>query len=308
LQYFSLVPLWKCRHNGDHAECSLSSVRLSLSSPLFLFLSSLSPSLPLSLSPSPSPLLSQQVQQKDALIAEMNDQLHSNTAFRSEDADEALLKQQQMQRDIHELRTAVQERDQIITNLNSKIQQDGLVGETARGSQIAEREKAIAEQMVHLQEVAKHQYDMQAQLMEVQEMLQQQQAQMEEQSHQQALAQQQQLQMAAQSQQLAALQQGIGSYSQAGGDSKVFRIDDVPDEDEEDEDDGDGEGGVGGGRSAVQGKSISKTPTPKEWSQEQGSINASNRYQTQFSILPPLSINHCARKESLYYNNRPRPE
>jgi len=177
----------------------------------------------------------------------------------------------------------VQERDQIITNLNSKIQQDGLVGETARGSQIAEREKAIAEQMVHLQEVAKHQYDMQAQLMEVQEMLQQQQAQMEEQSHQQALAQQQQLQMAAQSQQLAALQQGIGSYSQAGDNSKVFRIDDIPDEDEEDEDD-DEEESVGAGKGAVQGRSISKTPTPKEWSQEQGSINASNRFQSRFPV------------------------
>lgn len=172
----------------------------------------------------------------------------------------------------------VQERDQIITNLQSKLQQEGVVGETARGSQIAEREKAIAEQMVHLQEVARHQYDMQAQLMEVQQMLQGQQAQLEEQSHQQALAQQQQMQMAAQSQQLAALQQGIagaGSYSHGGGvhhmhyGEGMMRLEDGGDDEEEEE------GGGRGGPVAARG--ISKTPTPKEWSQEQGSINASNR-------------------------------
>ena len=116
-----------------------------------------------------------QIQQKDALIAEMNEQLHSAIVNGDEEQGEMLFKQQQMQRDVHELRVAVQDRDQVITDLNAKLQQDGIKGDNVRGAAIAERERAISEQMQHLQEVAKHQYEMQAQLMEVQQTLQDQQ-------------------------------------------------------------------------------------------------------------------------------------
>uniref|UniRef100_A0A6U4Z135 Uncharacterized protein n=2 Tax=Hemiselmis andersenii TaxID=464988 RepID=A0A6U4Z135_HEMAN len=213
-----------------------------------------------------------QVQQKDSLIAEMNEQLHAHTVQAGNEQGESLFKQQQMQRDIHELRSAVQERDSIITDLNSQLQKVGQKGENVRGGVIAEREKAIAEQMQHLQEVAKHQYEMQAQLMEVQQALQDQQILLEDQAQQQAFTQQQQLQMAAQSQQLAALQQSLnsvpaGASRRTSMSSTVHGIaNGVPSAHPSDT-----AGSQAGNEPQVQLRGgLPKTPTAAEWSQEQG--------------------------------------
>ena len=61
--------------------------------------------------------------------AELNEQLHSPDV-RQESTAPSLFKVQQMQRDIQELRTAVQQRDALIAELNARMQQDGQVTTT----------------------------------------------------------------------------------------------------------------------------------------------------------------------------------
>lgn len=114
-----------------------------------------------------------------------------------------------MQRDIQELRTAVQQRDALIAELNARMQQDGQgdmshAGDAAvaallschvpacwrwllragggvmmcacAAGNLAERERALVAQTEQLQLVSQHQFEMQAQLAAVQKALQEQQA------------------------------------------------------------------------------------------------------------------------------------
>jgi len=214
-----------------------------------------------------------QMQQKDALIAELNEQMHATDALAPEKNNGAsLFKQQQLQRDLQELRTAVHQRDQLITELSSRLQLQG-GGDVVRDSQLAERERIISAQTQQLQLVSQHQFDMQAQLAAVQKALQEQQELLLAKAEEHARQQENSFQLAAQSQQLAALQEGLNQLGSGGrGEQQQYQ---------QQSNQGRLQVDVGGDRgsshartapsSQIKASSIIKAPTPGEWSKNQGS-------------------------------------
>eukprot|EP00960_Hanusia_phi_P007995 228996-Hanusia_phi.AAC.5 len=154
------------------------------------------------------------VQQKDALIEELNLQLH-NSRTAQDASGTTLFKMQQMSRDIDDLRYAVQERDTMIAELNARMQITG-GGSLSRLSNISEREAALLEQTEQLRKVCSQQADMQRQLENLKNSLTDQQSYISQQFDEHKKSRSLDMQLSAQSQQLAAIQQGLNSLNGEG--------------------------------------------------------------------------------------------
>ncbi|EKX42205.1 hypothetical protein GUITHDRAFT_164191 [Guillardia theta CCMP2712] len=153
------------------------------------------------------------VQQKDALIEELNLQLH-NSRTAQDASGTTLFKMQQMSRDIDDLRYAVQERDSMIAELNARMQITG-GGSLSRISNISEREAVLLEQTEQLRRVCSQQADMQRQLEHLKNSMVDQQSYISQQFDEHRKSRSLDMQLSAQSQQLAAIQQGLNSLGHA---------------------------------------------------------------------------------------------